>query len=538
MIGQFQTDPPYGSWAMAAHTIQEAVDAAADGDEIVVTNGLYNTGGRVVSEALTNRLVVTVPVTIRSVNGPKVTVIQGYQAPGTTNGDSAIRCVCLAEGVLLAGFTLTNGATRSAGDEATEQSGGGVWCDSLGAVVSNCVIAGNTAQCYGGGAYGGSLNNCLLMGNSAIGLTPWGGGADSCALDRCTLTRNSALGVQGRGGAASRSVVNRCLLATNTAINGGGSYLGTLNNCTLAGNVASISGGGAYGTGSTLNNCLLAGNSVSGSGTGGGAYQANLNNCTLTGNSAGRSGGASGGALNNCTIVSNSARMGTGGTGSPSVTNCIIYYNTAPNSPNTGSPLSFCCTTPLPTEGTGNITNEPLFVDRRNGNLRLQSNSPCINVGVNASAAGPTDLDGRPRVVGGTVDIGAYEYQGAGMGEFIGWLQRYGLPTDGSADYSDPDADGLNNWQEWQADTDPTNATSCLCLTALCGAPSASVSFASSSNRLYTLLCCSNLTATLSNPTWHLVPGQSDVPGTGGCLILIDTNPPIPAFYRVSVRLP
>jgi len=42
------------------------------------------------------------------------------------------------------------------------------------------------------------------------------------------------------------------------------------------------------------------------------------------------------------------------------------------------------------------------------------------------------------------------------------WLQRYGLPTDGSADYLDPDADGRNNWQEWCCQTDPTNALSAL----------------------------------------------------------------------------
>ena len=78
---------------------------------------------------------------------------------------------------------------------------------------------------------------------------------------------------------------------------------------------------------------------------------------------------------------------------------------------------------PEPWQGVGNITNEPLFVDDAEGNLRLQSDSPCINAGRNALASVGPDLDGNPRVVSATVDIGAYEFQGPGSVISYGWLQ-------------------------------------------------------------------------------------------------------------------
>ena len=78
------------------------------------------------------------PKPIRTVitqgNGFIISVI--HQVPGATNGDGAIRCVYMASGASLSGFTLTNGATRASGDPSTEGNGGGVWCESTNAVVS------------------------------------------------------------------------------------------------------------------------------------------------------------------------------------------------------------------------------------------------------------------------------------------------------------------------------------------------------------------------------------------------------------------
>src|SRR5690606_29348717 len=62
---------------------------------------------------------------------------------------------------------------------------------------------------------------------------------------------------------------------------------------------------------------------------------------------------------------------------------------------------------------TGAFTTTDIFVDADNGNLHLTLGSPAIDAGDNSAlpAGITTDLDGKPRIVNGTVDLGAYESQ-------------------------------------------------------------------------------------------------------------------------------
>jgi len=167
---------PYADWSTAATTIQDAVDAASDGDQILVTNGVYQSGGQLVSGPTTNRVVVSKAVTVQSIQGPAFTLIEGDTI--------AMRCVFLADGAVLSGFTLTNGHT-SAGD-----NGGGVFCASTNAIVTNCVLVGNTSYALGGGAHAGTFNNCVISNNTAA----LGGVVEGGALNDCLITGNSGVG--------------------------------------------------------------------------------------------------------------------------------------------------------------------------------------------------------------------------------------------------------------------------------------------------------------------------------------------------------
>ncbi|MCC6582015.1 MAG: hypothetical protein IT440_16410, partial [Phycisphaeraceae bacterium] len=115
-----------------------------------------------------------------------------------------------------------------------------------------------------------------------------------------------------------------------------------------------------------------------------------------------------------CTIVDN--RGGTAGCLDSAAYSSIVFGNTDDEG-NTSNwsfvrepeRMFYCCTVPLPSDGT-NIATNPQFVGGAHG-YRLKYSSPCVDAGQNGGwMLDGTDLDGQARIFNAKTDIGAYEF--------------------------------------------------------------------------------------------------------------------------------
>ena len=420
---------PYDTWAKAANDIQSAVDAADPDNVVLVADGTYNLAAGI--KILTN-------IVIKSVNGSAVAIV---------DGGNAVRCFMLNGGnVVINGFTIRNGKTTNnggginasfsrpkilnctiSGNEA--EVGGGIICLMSG-IVSNCIITGNSSLVGGGMVfyYGSDVYDCIISNNIATAAAEsMGGGVLFLVggnIKGSIIVDNYALRIGGGVVFTSNGSMEDCIVSGNSSLDSaGGVYLNDgaiILRSTVSGN-DSMKGGGIYCSGSsTVRDCFINGGNSAGQ-DGGGIYCGNLAkimDSVITGNSAGNGGGiySAAGIVENCTIAGNS------GTGSGeglycnngSNINSIIYFNTGlagENIHNAGSVYySHCCSLPAMT-GEGNTDVDPDFADRLTGDFQLSIGSPCIDTGVYLPwMSGAKDIAGNDRIMGETVDMGAYEY--------------------------------------------------------------------------------------------------------------------------------
>ncbi len=237
--------------------IQEGIDAAVNGDTVLVLDGTYTGDGN------KNLDFGGRNITVRSENGPDNCIID-CEASGrgfyfhSDEGPASV----------VDGLTITNGLVAF---------GGAIYCFFSSPTVNNCIIAGNIVHLDGGGIWcyqdsNPTISNCIITGNTVH--LEGGGGAIYC--------------YQG-----SSPTIANCIIADNAATyEGGGIYVfdgcPKIINCTIAGNTAS-SGGGIYcyqPSSPTISNCTITRNSGSGITVYGSQSIPTITNSILWGNSA------------------------------------------------------------------------------------------------------------------------------------------------------------------------------------------------------------------------------------------------------------
>ena len=300
-------------------------------------------------------------------------------------------------------------------------SGGGIYCTGSNPKIINNTFCHNTAS-NGGGIdceYNSNptISNNWISANSATGLGYSGGGID-CFQSRPTISNNI---ISYNSASYSGGGIN--CWSTNSAI----------TNNTISNNFASYSGGGIEcGTASSPNisNNIISNNTTNNYGggidCGGNSSNPSISNNTISNNNADK-----GGALSFYATCS------------PTIHNTILWGNTAITSgrqvylDDEGcDPNFYYCDVQYGKDSIGlngsifytglyqnNIDTVPLFVSPLAGSgsgyngatadWSLQIISPCINAGTTDTTSlglPANDIAGNPRLSGGRIDIGAFEY--------------------------------------------------------------------------------------------------------------------------------
>jgi len=371
-------------------TIQAGINAANPGDTVLVAAGTYTENINFNGKA----------IRVVSASGPKVTIIDGGKLNTVVTFSSGETTASI-----LRGFTIQNGnATTVLGE------GGGIAVEGSSPTIVGNVITNNEA-CEGDGI-GVGFGSPIIQGN---------------VISRNFDSTCGGIGGAGIGirGASSAKVLHNTISNNSTNSYGGGiaSWSGNavlIKDNIITDNFAASNGGGI----SMFNDVssvvivqnLIAGNS---SATGNGIYWSNpplvLVSNTIR-DSARVTGGATVWADGFCCSIKIVNNIIVAGAGATNAITCN-YADFPPNSfafndafSTNGPAYGGMCTDQ--TGKNGNISADPLFVNVALGNYQLQSGSPAINSGTNSAPDLPQkDLAGKPRIVGGTIDLGAFEFQ-------------------------------------------------------------------------------------------------------------------------------
>ncbi len=403
------------SWADAFNYLQDALTAAWSGDEIRVAQGVYkpDQGAGITSGDRT--------ATFQLKNG--ITLKGGYAGEGQP--DPNARDIELYETILTGDLNGNDVAVNDPCDLQHEPTR----AENSYHIVLSSAAGPNTV-----------LEGFTIMDGKAVGSYPGNEGAGmyneggSPTIVNCTFYRNSAEGCGG--GICDRNsspTLTNCWFEFNAAGNQGGGMVSVggshsseprvcnprLTNCIFRNNSAGYRGGGMLITLSNamLVNCAFIANSAESTG---GAFvnfhrSPTLVNCIILGNTARHCGGlisySPGATLVNCILWSN--HDSSGQEQSAQISHEYLHTKVAVN---------YSCirgwTGTL--GGTGNIGADPCFVSPGywdangvwiDGDYHLLPGSPCIDAGDPNYIAEPngTDLDGKPRIIGGRIDMGAYE---------------------------------------------------------------------------------------------------------------------------------
>ena len=387
------------------NNIQAAIDDANDDDIIVVAEGLYvgegnrdiDFRGKAITVQSTNPYdTAVVAATVIDCEGTPSNLHRGFKFHSGEGPDS-----------VLAGFTITNGCGPKEQVNGFNSDGGAIFCINSDPTITHCLITANSSISHNSNGGGGGIfcyrskpiiSNCTITNNSA----EYGAGI-YCYLSDATIRECMISGNSGRVGAGIlcfnfRPVVKNCMIVNNS---------GQGFRCT-----------GGY---PLISHCYIANNTKEGISSNN-AY-ANIDNCTIAGNSRGIYCNYRSPIISNCTITENSENGIHFEYCTPNFLNCILWNNGEAEIYSRWGSVSIVSYSNVEGgyPGQGNIDVDPLFFRLGyldavgaliEGDYHLQPTSPCIDAGDPNYLEEPneTDLDGNPRVIGGRIDMGAYEY--------------------------------------------------------------------------------------------------------------------------------